>query len=44
MKVPRLGVDSEVQLLGYATATATPDPSLLMGATSVTYTMACVDP
>ena len=27
MKVPRLGVESELQLLAYATATATPDPS-----------------
>ena len=27
MEVPRLGVKSEPQLLAYATATATPDPS-----------------
>ena len=27
MEVPRLGVQSELQLLGYTTATATPDPS-----------------
>ena len=27
MKVPRLGVDSELQLLAYTTATAAPDPS-----------------
>ena len=27
MEVPRLGVKSELQLRGYATATATPDPS-----------------
>ena len=27
MEVPRLGVESELQLLAYATATATPDPS-----------------
>ena len=25
MEVPRLGVESELQLLGYTTATATPD-------------------
>ena len=29
MEVPRLGVKSELQLLAYATATATPDPSLV---------------
>ena len=28
IKVPRLGVESEVQLLAYVTATATPDPSI----------------
>ena len=27
MKVPRLGVESELQPLAYTTATATPDPS-----------------
>ena len=27
MEVPRLGVESELQLLSYTTATATPDPS-----------------
>ena len=27
MEVPRLGVEPELQLLAYATATATPDPS-----------------
>ena len=27
MEVPRVGVESELQLLAYATATATPDPS-----------------
>ena len=27
MEVPRLGVQSELQLLAYATATAMPDPS-----------------
>ena len=27
MEVPRLGVQSELQLLGYTTATATQDPS-----------------
>ena len=27
VKVPRLGVESELQLLAYATATAMPDPS-----------------
>ena len=27
MEVPRLGVESELQLLAYATASATPDPS-----------------
>ena len=27
MEVPRLGVKSELQLLAYSTATATPDPS-----------------
>ena len=27
MDVPRLGVESELQLLAYTTATATPDPS-----------------
>ena len=27
MKVPRLGVESELQVLAYATATTTPDPS-----------------
>ena len=27
MEVPRLGVESELQLLAYATATATQDPS-----------------
>ena len=26
MEVPRVGVESELQLLAYATATATPDP------------------
>ena len=30
MEVPRLGVESELQLLAYATATATPDPSHLL--------------
>ena len=35
MEVPRLGVESELQLPAYTTATATPDPSL-----SVTYTAA----
>ena len=29
MDVPRLGVQSELQLLVYATVTATPDPSLI---------------
>ena len=29
MEVPRLGVESEVQLLTYTTATTTPDPSLI---------------
>ena len=29
MEVPRLGVASELQLLAYAAATATPDPSLV---------------
>ena len=29
MEVPRLGVESELQLLAYTTATATQDPSLL---------------
>ena len=29
MEVPRLGVQSELQLLDYATATATPDLSLV---------------
>ena len=28
MEVPELGVESELLLLAYATATATPDPSL----------------
>ena len=27
MEVPRLGVESELQLLAYATVTAMPDPS-----------------
>ena len=27
MEVPRLGVESELQLLAYTTTTATPDPS-----------------
>ena len=27
MEVPRLGIELELQLLGYTTATATPDPS-----------------
>ena len=27
MEIPRLGVESELLLLAYATATATPDPS-----------------
>ena len=27
MEFPRLGVESELQLLAYATATATPDPN-----------------
>ena len=27
MEVPRLGIDRELQLLSYATATAMPDPS-----------------
>ena len=27
MEVPRLGVESELQLLAYTTATETPDPS-----------------
>ena len=29
MEVPRLGVESELQLLAYATATAMPNPSLI---------------
>ena len=29
MEVPKLGVESELQLLAYTTATATPDPSLV---------------
>ena len=29
VEVPRLGVESELQLLAYATATATPDPTCL---------------
>ena len=29
MEVPRLGIESELQLLAYATATATLDPSLI---------------
>ena len=29
MEVPRLGVESEPQLLAYTTATATPDPSCI---------------
>ena len=29
MEVPRLGVRSELQLLAYTTATATPDPSFV---------------
>ena len=29
MEVPRLGVESELQLLAYATATATQDPSYI---------------
>ena len=29
MEVPRLGIQSELQLLAYATATAMPDPSLV---------------
>ena len=29
MEVPRLGVESELLLPAYATATATPDPSLV---------------
>ena len=29
MEVPRLGVESELQLLAYATATATRDPSCI---------------
>ena len=29
MEVPRLGVRSELELLGYTTATATPDPSCI---------------
>ena len=28
-EVPRLGVESDLQLLAYATATATPDPNLV---------------
>ena len=35
MEVPRLGVESELQLPAYATAIATPDPNW-----SVTYTTA----
>ena len=34
MEVPRLGVESELQLLAYTTATATQDPSHI---TSITY-------
>ena len=29
MEVPRLGVQSELELLAYTTATATPDPSYI---------------
>ena len=29
MEVPRLGLESELQMSAYATATATPDPSLI---------------
>ena len=29
MEVPRLGVESDLQLLAYTTAIATPDPSLV---------------
>ena len=29
MEVPRLGVESELELLAYTTATAIPDPSLV---------------
>jgi len=29
MEIPRLGVESEIQLPAYTTATATPDPSLI---------------
>ena len=36
MEVPRLEVKSELQLLTYTTATATPDPTAL-----VTYAAAC---
>ena len=32
MEVPRLGVDSELQLPAYTTATATPDPSRICNA------------
>ena len=31
MEVPRLGIQSELQLLAYATATATSDPSRVCG-------------
>ena len=37
MEVPRLGVELELQLLAYTTATETRDPSLIW---SVTYTTA----
>ena len=40
MEVPRLGVESELQLPAYATATTMLDPSQIQGE-SVTYIAAC---
>ena len=40
-EVPKLGVESELQLSAYTTATATPDLSHI---TTATYTAACINP
>ena len=44
MEVPRPGVESELQLLVYATATATPDPSRICDLCSSVWQPRILDP